>query len=60
MQAEFKKALHERKPTPEQRTDLARRYVGILASFAPDHPSVALVRALAPEASPLAAISTRP
>jgi preprotein translocase subunit SecA len=54
MAAEFKRELQQRKPTPEQRSELARRYLGLMASFAPDHPSVQAVRALAPEGSTLA------
>ncbi|HET9317188.1 MAG TPA: preprotein translocase subunit SecA, partial [Vicinamibacteria bacterium] len=40
MAKDYKKALSERKPTPEERRTLAKRYVGLLASFAPEHPSV--------------------
>jgi preprotein translocase subunit SecA len=54
MQGEFRRELQQRKPSPEQRAELARRYVGLMASFAPDHPSVLTVRALAPEKSALA------
>ena len=35
------------RPTPEERSELARRYLGLMASFAPDHPSVQAVRAFA-------------
>ena len=56
---EFKRELQQRKPTPEERSELARRYLGLMASFAPDHPSVLAVRALAPEGSPLAALPRR-
>ena len=55
MTAEFKRELQQRKPPAEERHTLARRYLGLMASFAPDHPSVLAVRALAPEGSPLAA-----
>ena len=51
MAAEFKRELQQRKPTPEQRSELARRYLGLMASFAPDHPSVLTVRALASDGS---------
>ncbi len=54
MAGEFKRELQQRKPTPEERSRLARRYLGLMASFAPDHPSVQAVRAVAPEGSPLA------
>jgi hypothetical protein len=55
MTAEFRRELQQRKPPPEERHTLARRYLGLMASFASDHPSVVAVRALAPEGSPLAA-----
>jgi preprotein translocase subunit SecA len=54
MTAEFRRELQQRKPPVEERHTLARRYLGLMASFAPDHPSVLAVRALAPEGSPLA------
>ena len=40
MGRDFKKALHERKLEDEGRRRLTQRYVGLLASFSPDHPSV--------------------
>jgi preprotein translocase subunit SecA len=40
MAGDYKKALNEHKLTPEARRDLAQRYLGLLASFAHDHPSV--------------------
>jgi preprotein translocase subunit SecA len=55
MTAEFRRELQQRKPPAEERHTLARRYLGLMASFAPDHPSVLAVRALAPEGTPLAA-----
>jgi preprotein translocase subunit SecA len=55
MTAEFRRELQQRKPPPEERHTLARRYLGLMASFASDHPSVVAVRALAPAGSPLAA-----
>ena len=47
MAKDYKKALSERKPTPEERRTLAKRYVGLLASFAPEHPSVQAAEGLA-------------
>jgi preprotein translocase subunit SecA len=55
MAGEFRRELQQRKPPPEERSTLARRYLGLMASFAPDHPSILAVRALAPEGTPLAA-----
>ena len=55
MASEFKRELQQRKPNAETRKELARRYLGLMASFAPDHPSVLAVRGLAPEGSRLAA-----
>ncbi len=40
MAREFKKTFAEKKIAPEERHLLAKRYVGILAAFASDHPSV--------------------
>jgi len=54
MAGEFRRELQQRKPTPEARQELARRYLGLMASFAPDHPSVTAVRAIAPEGGGLA------
>ncbi len=53
MAGEFKRELLQRKPTPQMRSELGRRYLGLMASFAHDHPSVLAVRGLAPEGSPL-------
>jgi preprotein translocase subunit SecA len=53
MGAEFKKAMGERKTTVEDRKGLSQRFLGLMASFAPDHPSVTAVRALVAEGSPL-------
>ena len=47
MAGDFKKALAERKPDAETRRTLARRYLGLVASFAADHPSVPALEALA-------------
>ncbi|HUL77462.1 MAG TPA: preprotein translocase subunit SecA [Vicinamibacteria bacterium] len=54
MAGEFRRELQQRKPPPEERHTQARRYLGLMASFAPDHPSVLAVRGLAPEGTPLA------
>jgi preprotein translocase subunit SecA len=53
MGTEFRRELQKRKPEPDERGTLARRYLGLMASFAPDHPSVVAVRSLAPEGTPL-------
>jgi preprotein translocase subunit SecA len=53
--AEFQRELQQRKLSPEERRTLAKRYLGIMASFAADHPSVTTVRAMAPEGTPMAA-----
>jgi preprotein translocase subunit SecA len=47
MDRDYRKALAERKPTPEERRMLAKRYVGILAAFAGEHPSVQQAEGLA-------------
>jgi preprotein translocase subunit SecA len=47
MASEYRRTLHDRKLDPAALSALARRYLGILAAFAPDHPSVASVWALA-------------
>jgi preprotein translocase subunit SecA len=47
MAGDFRRELQHRKLTAEARQDLARRYLGLMASFSPDHPSVVAVRALA-------------
>jgi len=47
MARDYKKTLAEKKPSAEERRTLAKRYVGLLASFAPDHPSVLSTEALA-------------
>jgi preprotein translocase subunit SecA len=46
MQGDFEKERASRKLSPEQRKELAQRYLAILASFASDHPSMAAVSAL--------------
>ncbi len=55
MAAEFQRELQDRRLSPEERRQLAKRYLGLMASFAPDHPSVLAVGAMAPEGSPLGA-----
>src|SRR6185503_9768300 len=55
MARDFKKALADKKIEPEARHTLAKRYVGILAAFAADHPSVQVSEALAAENPVLAA-----
>jgi preprotein translocase subunit SecA len=54
MASEYKKALAERKQSPVDRATLAKRYLGILASFAPDHPSVQSTAEIAGEGTALA------
>jgi len=51
MAAEFQRELQQRKLGADENRELAMRYLGLMASFAPDHPSVLAVRALAPEGS---------
>jgi preprotein translocase subunit SecA len=46
MAADYKKALQERRAKPEQRRELVRSYLGLLAAFAPDHPSIVAVESL--------------
>jgi preprotein translocase subunit SecA len=53
MAADFRKALGERKPTADERNELTKRYVGLLAAFSPDHPSVQEMLQRATEGSPL-------
>jgi preprotein translocase subunit SecA len=47
MARDFKKALGDRKIGADDKRTLAKRYVGILAAFAADHPSVLVTAALA-------------
>ena len=54
MAGEYRRTLLERKPSADERRTLAQRYLGLMASFALDHPSVQAVRALAGEGTPLA------
>jgi preprotein translocase subunit SecA len=53
MAGEFRRELQHRKLDPEGRKQLAKRYLGLMASFAHDHPSVIAVRALATQGSAL-------
>jgi preprotein translocase subunit SecA len=46
MAKDYKKVLQEKKAEPEERRTLAKRYIGLLASFAPDHPSILAMGAL--------------
>jgi preprotein translocase subunit SecA len=54
MAGEFRRELQQRRLDADERRDLAKRYLGLMASFADDHPSVLAVRAFAPEGSALA------
>jgi preprotein translocase subunit SecA len=47
MARDYQKALAERKTPPEERRTTTRRYVGLIAAFTPDHPSVQAVEGLA-------------
>jgi preprotein translocase subunit SecA len=47
MARDYQKALAERKISAEDRRTTAKRYVGLLASLTPDHPSVQSVEGLA-------------
>jgi preprotein translocase subunit SecA len=58
MAREFKKVLGEKTISPEDRRTLAKRYVGILAAFAPDHPSVLVMDGFAPDFPALGAYLT--
>src|SRR2546428_11579330 len=49
MAREFTKALAEKKIASEDRHVLAKRYVGILAAFSPDHPSGLVMDGFAPD-----------
>jgi preprotein translocase subunit SecA len=55
MAGDYRKALGERRLGPEERRALGKRYLGLLASFSPDHPSVQAVLELAGETGPLRA-----
>ena len=49
MAREFKRAFADKKVPAEERHLLAKRYVGLLAAFAPEHPSILVSDALAEE-----------
>jgi preprotein translocase subunit SecA len=55
MARDYNKELASRKPSLDERKALARRYLGIIASFAPDHPSVIALSAMATASEPLRA-----
>src|SRR5262249_13245958 len=58
MAREVKKSLVGKKGSPEDRHTLATRYIGILAAFSPDRPSVMAMDGFAPDFSALAAYLT--
>jgi preprotein translocase subunit SecA len=47
MANEFKKALVDRKIDAEARRELAKRYIGLLGAFSPDHPSIQAISGFA-------------
>jgi preprotein translocase subunit SecA len=55
MAGDYRKALGERKPNPDEKKLLAQRFLGLLASFAEDHPSVLAIEQLAEETPSLKA-----
>jgi preprotein translocase subunit SecA len=55
MAADFKKTLSEKKQPPETRKTLSKRYIGLLAAFADEHPSVQSVGEIAAASPDLAA-----
>jgi len=55
----YKKALGERKPSSAQRRELTLRYLGLLASLTPDHPSTVAVSSLATDFPALTAYLER-
>jgi preprotein translocase subunit SecA len=55
MAADYKKSHADKKVSAEERRELARRYLGILAAFAADHPSVLAITEIAREGEPLRA-----
>jgi len=54
MASEFARELQQRTLDLEESRGLAKRYLGLMASFAGDHPSVLALRTLAQEGTPLA------
>jgi preprotein translocase subunit SecA len=55
MVAEYRKGLADRKLPPAEQRELARRYLGLLAAFAADHPSILAMQELAASVPELAA-----
>jgi len=53
MARDYQKELGSRKPTTDERQALARRYLGIVAAFAHDHPSVLALAEMAQGSTPL-------
>jgi preprotein translocase subunit SecA len=53
MAGEFKRALADRRLDADERRTLAKRYLGLMASFSPDHPSVQAMQVIAKDATPL-------
>ncbi len=53
MAKDYQKELASRKPTAEERQALSRRYLGIVAAFAHDHPSVIALTVMAEGSAPL-------
>jgi preprotein translocase subunit SecA len=49
MAGDYKKALGERRLDPDAKKTLAKRYLGLLASFAMDHPAVLSMLELTPQ-----------
>jgi preprotein translocase subunit SecA len=47
MARDFERAVAERRQSPEERLELARRYVGLVAAFSPQHPSVIALNQIA-------------
>ena len=54
MASEFARELQQRTLDLEESRELAKHYLGLMASFAGDHPSVLALRTLASEGTPLA------
>ena len=54
MASEFARELQQRTLDLEESRELAKRYLGLMASFAGDHPSVLALQTLAQEGTPLA------
>ncbi len=54
MAKDYQKELASRRPSVEERQALSRRFLGIVAAFAADHPSVIALTAMAADSAPLA------